>query len=166
MKIRPAAIFSFCAFIFFCVFVYQAHEWRMQARLYPWAVGIPMLILAAIQVILDLKGVKSKESTDGAPPTPMDFQFTQDVEPELAKKRAITMFAWLFGFLVAVVLVGFSIAIPLMMFTYMKFQGKESWGLSLVLTVIAFVFYYALFVKVLNLPFPEGLLQSWFGLNG
>jgi len=48
----------------------------------------------------------------------------------------------------------------------MKFQGKESWGLSLVLTVIAFVFYYALFVKVLNLPFPEGLLQSWFGLNG
>jgi hypothetical protein len=76
------------------------------------------------------------------------------------------MFAWLFGFFVAVLLVGFSIAIPLMMFTYMKFQGKESWVLSLVLTGIAFIFYYALFVRVLNLPFPEGLLLPWLGLNG
>jgi hypothetical protein len=32
--------------------------------------------------------------------------------------------------------------------------------------VIAFICYYALFVKVLNLPFPEGLLLAWFGLNG
>ncbi|HEX7231075.1 MAG TPA: tripartite tricarboxylate transporter TctB family protein [Candidatus Binatia bacterium] len=163
MKIRPAAIFSFCALIFFCVFVYQAHEWRMQARLYPWAIGIPMLILAIVQVIFDLKGVKAKESTDAAP---VDFQFTQTVEPAIAKKRAITMFAWLFGFFVAVLLVGFSIAIPLMMFTYMKFQGKESWVLSLILTVIAFGFYYMLFVKVLNLPFPEGLLLPWLGLSG
>jgi hypothetical protein len=166
LKIRAAAIFSVCAFIFFCVFVYQAHEWRMQARLYPWAIGIPMLILAAIQVILDLKGVKTKQSTDGAPPTPMDFQFTKEIEPAIAKKRAITMFAWLFGFFIAILLVGFSIAIPLMMFTYMRFQGKESWVLSLVLTVIAFTCYYLLFVKVLNLPFPEGLLLPWLGLSG
>jgi hypothetical protein len=163
LKIRPAAIFSICALIFFCVFVYQAHEWRMQARLYPWAIGIPMLILAIVQVIFDLKGVKAKESTDAAP---VDFQFTQTVEPAIAKKRAITMFSWLFGFFVAVLLVGFSIAIPLMMFTYMKFQGKESWVLSLVLTVIAFIFYYMLFVRVLNLPFPEGLLLPWLGLSG
>ena len=134
----------------------------MQARLYPWAIGIPMLILAIAQVILDLKGVKAKESSDA---TPMDFQFTQDVEPAVAKKRAITMFSWLFGFFVAILLVGFNIAIPLMMFTYMKFQGKEPWILSIVLTVIAFVFYYTLFVRVLNLPFPEGLLITWLGLN-
>ena len=89
----------------------------MQARLYPWAIGIPMLILAIIQVILDLKGVKAKQSTDAAP---VDFQFTKEIEPAIAKKRAITMFAWLFGFFIAILLVGFSIAIPLMMFTYMK----------------------------------------------
>jgi len=163
LKIRPAAIFSFCALIFFCVFVYQAHDWRMQARLYPWAIGIPMLILAIIQVILDLKGVKAKQSTDAAP---VDFQFTKEIEPAIAKKRAITMFAWLFGFFIAILLVGFSIAIPLMMFTYMRFQGKESWVLSLVLTVIAFTCYYLLFVRVLNLPFPEGLLLPWLGLSG
>jgi hypothetical protein len=137
----------------------------MQARLYPWAIGIPMLFLAIVQVIMDLRGVKAKESSDG-PPTPMDFQFTQEIEPALAKRRAITMFAWLLGFFVAIVLLGFNLAIPLMMFTYMRFQGKESWVLSLTLTVIAFVFYYGLFVKLLTLPFPEGLLLTWLGLNG
>ena len=50
----------------------------MQARLYPFAIGIPMLILALVQVILDLKGYKPKETADG---TPLDFQFTKAIEP-------------------------------------------------------------------------------------
>ena len=161
MKIRPAALFSFCALIFFCVFVYQAQEWRLQARLYPWAIGIPMLILAVIQVILDLKGVKAKESDA----TPMDFQFSKDVDPVTAKKRALTMFAWLFGFFAAIYLLGFPIAIGLLMFTYLKFQGKESWTLSIALTVIACLFFYGLFIRLLHLPFPDGLLMGWLGLE-
>ncbi|MET0583859.1 MAG: tripartite tricarboxylate transporter TctB family protein [Candidatus Binatia bacterium] len=162
MKLRPAALFSICAFIFFCVFVYMAQDWRMQARLYPWAIGIPMLVLAIVQVILDLKGVTAKQSADA---TPMDFQFTKDVDPTTARKRAITMFAWLVGFFFAIWLLGFPIAIALMMFTYLKFQGGESWVLSITLTIIAWLFFYSLFVRLLNLPFPDGLLMTWLGWN-
>ena len=161
MKIRPAAIFSFCSLVFFCVFVYQAHEWRMQARLYPWAIGIPMIILALIQTILDLKGVKAKQTSEGAP---VDFQFQQDVDPALAKKRTTTMFTWFFGFFFGILLLGFPIAILLMMFTYLKIQSKEPWVLSIVLTVVAWVAFWGLFVKLLNLPFPDGLIQTWLGL--
>jgi hypothetical protein len=160
VKIRPAALFSLCALVFFCVFVYQAQEWRLQARLYPWAIGIPMLILAIAQVILDLKGVTAKQSADA---TPMDFQFAKDIDPVTAKRRAITMFAWLAGFFLAIWLVGFPIAIALMMFTYLKFQGKESWTISIALTVIAWLMFYGLFVKLLTLPFPEGRLITWMG---
>lgn len=159
MKIRPAAIFSFCALVFFCVFVYQAQEWRLQARLYPFAIGIPMLILAIIQVILDLKGVVAKSSDA----TPMDFQFTKDVDAATAKKRAIAMFAWLVGFFIGIYLLGFPIAIALMMFTYLKFQGGESWVLSISLTVVAWLFFHGLFVRLLHLPFPDGLLMTYFG---
>lgn len=162
MKITPAALFSACAFIFFCVFVYLAQDWRMQARLYPWAIGIPMAILAFAQVILDLKGVKAKQSDDA---TPMDFQFTKDVDPVTAKKRAIIMFAWLLGFFFLIWLFGFPIGIPLMMFAYLKFQGGESWFLSTTLTVIAWVFFYGLFVKLLTLPFPEGIIITMLGLS-
>ncbi len=162
MKIKPAALFSLVVLIFFCVFVYEAKDWRMQARLYPWAIGIPMLICAIVQLILDLKGVKAKQSSDGAP---MDFQFQQtDVSPEDVRKRTITMFAWMFGFFAMIWLVGYVVAIPLMVFGYLKFQSNEAWGLSITLTVIAFIFFYALFVRLLNLPFPDGAAQTMLGL--
>ena len=160
MKVRPQAIFSFVFLIFFIVFVYQAQDWRLQARLYPWAIGIPMIILALIQVILDLKGVERKQQ-DEAPV--MDYQFSQTVEPKLARRRAITMFSWLFGFFVAIWLIGFSITIPLMVFSYLKIQSNEKWAISIILTVLAWLFFYFLFVKLLTLPFPEGLIFTWLG---
>lgn len=163
MKLRPAALFSLIAVIFFCVFVYTAQDWRMQARLYPWTIGIPMLILAVIQFVLDLKGVKAKESSDA----PMDFQFQgqKEIAPELVRKRTITMFAWMFGFFAMIWALGYVVAIPLMVFTYLKFQSNESWVLSTTLTVIAFIFFYSLFVKLLNLPFPDGAVQTMLGLT-
>jgi hypothetical protein len=162
LKIRPAALFSLCAFIFFCVWVYLAQEWRLQARLYPWAIGIPMVVLAFVQVILDLKGIQAKPSSDA---TPVDFQFTKEIDPLVARKRAIIMFSWLVGFFIAIWLLGFPIAIGLMMFTYLKFQGQESWALSIALTVIAWLVFYGLFVKLLTLPFPEGLLITRLGIG-
>lgn len=163
MKLRPAALFSLLVLIFFCVFVYEAKDWRMQARLYPWAIGIPMLVCAIAQFIMDLRGVKAKESSsDGAP---MDFQFQQTEIPEdVARKRTFTMFAWMFGFFALIWLVGYVIAIPMMVFGYLKFQSGESWGLSIILTTVAFIFFYALFVQLLNLPFPEGEVQTLLGL--
>jgi len=134
----------------------------MQARLYPFAIGIPMLILAIIQVYFDLKGVQSKPDAGGAP---VDFQVTQTVDPIVAKKRAIIIFSWIVGFLVAIWLLGFSIAIALMVFGYLKIQSKEPWGLSIILTCAAWFSYWGLFVRLLNLPFPEGIIQTYLGIG-
>jgi len=162
LKIRPQAIFSFVFLIFFIVFVYQAREWRLQARLYPWAIGIPMLILALVQVIFDLKGVESKPDSGGAP---VDFQMSQDIEPALAKRRAINIFSWIFGFFVLIWLLGFSLAIPMMVFGYLRIQSREPWALSIILTVAAWFVFWALFIRLLNLPFPQGLILEWFGIG-
>lgn len=161
MKLRPQAIFSLCFVIFFAVFVYEAQDWRMQARLYPWAIGIPMLVLAVIQVILDLKGVERKQRDDAAP---VDFQFAQEVDPVLARKRTLNIYAWLFGFFIGIWLLGFTITIPLLVFTYLKLQSNEKWIISIVLTTVAWAFFYFLFVKLLILPFPEGLIVTWLGV--
>ena len=161
MKVRPQAIFSFIFLIFFIVFVYHAQDWRLQARLYPYVIGIPMVILALIQVILDLKGIERKQM-DAAP---VDFQFAQlTVAPEVARNRAIRMFCWLFGFFLSIWLVGFAITIPLLVFSYLKIQSNEKWMLSLTLTAAAYVFFWTLFVRLLTLPFPEGKIFTWLGL--
>jgi hypothetical protein len=162
VKIRPAAIFSFCALVFFCVFVYQAKDWRMQARLYPFVIGIPMIILAIIQVIMDLKGIEHKPDDNV---TPMDFQATKTIEPALAFKRTINMFSWFLGFFFGCWFVGFSITIPVMVFSFMYFHGKEKLLLAATLTGIAYVFFWMLFVRLLNLPFPDGQVQTWLGLT-
>jgi hypothetical protein len=162
LKVRPQAIFSFVFLVFFIVFVYGAHAWRLQARLYPWAIGIPMLILALIQVILDMKGVQSKPDSGGAP---VDFQMTKDIDAGLAKRRALVMFSWIVGFFLLIWLLGFSIAIPVMVFGYLKIQSGEPWLLSIILTVIASLVFWVLFVWLLNLPFPQGLILDWFGIG-
>jgi len=161
LKVKPQAIFSFVFLIFFIVFAYTAKDWRPQARLYPWVIGIPMVILALIQVIFDLKGIERKQQ-DGA--APVDFQFAQTaVSPALARRRAIIMFAWFFGFYVSIWLIGFSLTIPSMVFGYMYVQSKEKLWLSLTLTAIAWVFFYVLFVRLLTLPFPDGMIFTWLG---
>jgi Tripartite tricarboxylate transporter TctB family len=162
LKVRPQAILSFVFLIFFIVFVYQAQDWRLQARLYPLAIGIPMLILAIIQVILDLRGVKAKETSDGAP---VDFQLSQNIDPVLARKRAINIFSWIFGFFLLIWLLGFPIAIAAMMFGYLKIQSKEPWVLSIVLTAVGWICFWVLFVWLLNLPFPQGLILEWLGVG-
>ncbi|MGE5303799.1 MAG: tripartite tricarboxylate transporter TctB family protein [Alphaproteobacteria bacterium] len=158
MKVRPQAIFSLGFVIFFIVFVYEAQGWRPQARLYPLAIGIPMLILAIIQLILDLKGVERKQKDDAAP---VDFQFAQSVDPAVARSRTFNIFGWLFGFFIGIWLLGFNITIPLMVFGYLKIQSGEKWWLSLTLTAVAGLFFWFLFVWLLNLPFPDGVITTW-----
>jgi hypothetical protein len=161
LKLRPQAIFSLIWLIFFIIWVYMATDWRLQARLYPWAIGIPMVILAIIQVILDLKGYVRKETSDQ---TPMDFQFSKGVDPLVAWRRTINIFSWIFGFFIGIWLLGFSITIPLLVFSYLKLQSGEGWGLSLALTACAWLGFYGLFVRLLNLPFPEGVVFTWIGV--
>src|ERR1051325_9702566 len=119
MKLRPQAILSIVIALFFVVFASQAKDWRLQARLYPWAIGIPMLILAIVQVVLDLKGVASKQTASAAP---VDVQLAERTDPALARRRTINIFSWLVGYLLAVWLLGFSCCVPLVVFLYLKFQ--------------------------------------------
>ena len=75
------------------------------------------------------------------------------------------MFGWFFGFLFTVWFLGFFIGIPLIVFLYLKVQSGESWPLSIGLTLFALLFFWGLFVKLLTLPFPQGVLFAWLGLD-
>ena len=162
MKIKPQVIFILLALVFFAVFVWQAREWRLQARLYPWAIGIPMLVLALIQLIVEIRGVRKKNPTGNAP---VDYQFTQAMDTAVARRRTLTIFSWIFGFVISIWLLGFSLSVPLFVFLYLKVQSREPWALTLVLTAAAWVIFFGLFDRLLHLPFPDGKLLLWLGLT-
>jgi hypothetical protein len=162
VKSKGPIVFSVLVLVFFMVFVWEAREWRLQARLYPWAIGIPMIVLCVIHIFHGLKGEK-KPAEGPSGNTPVDFQFTQEIDPELARRRALNAFFWIFGFFVGIYLFGFSIAIPAFVFLYLKVQSQEPWGISVALTAGAWVMFWGLFDWLLKLPFPEGLIFSFIG---
>ncbi len=160
VKIKPQIFFDLLILLFFGYLVWEATEWKLQARLFPWVIGIPMLILAAIHLAIELGGVTNSNSSES---TPVDFQFAKGIDPLLARWRTISCFSWILGFLVGVWLVGFSICIPVVVFLYLKFQAREGWFLSVVLTSVCWLIYWGLFERILFLPFPEGKIFLWMG---
>ncbi|MBI4528812.1 MAG: tripartite tricarboxylate transporter TctB family protein [Deltaproteobacteria bacterium] len=164
MKFRSQALFDLVILVFFIVFVYQAKDWRLQARLYPWAIGIPMLVLAVTLLVRELMG-KDKKQEDGPGSTnaPVDFRFSHAGQTG-ARRRTLNIFGWIFGFFFGIWFVGFAIAVPVFVFLYLKVRGGEGWGISLGLTACAWFAFWGLFTWLLNLPFPDGQLMVWLGL--
>lgn len=156
--------FSFLVLIFFGYWVWEAGEWRLQARLYPWAIGIPMILLAVINIVQELRGPK-EEGESASANTPADFQLTQTVDTAVAVRRTANILCWIIGFMAGIWLIGFSITVAAMTFGYLKIQSKEGWPMSLILTAAAWLVYYVVFERTLLLPFPEGQVFRWLGIE-
>ncbi|MDE0214258.1 MAG: tripartite tricarboxylate transporter TctB family protein [Deltaproteobacteria bacterium] len=164
MRLTARNGFSILVLVFFCYLVWEAGEWRLQARLYPWAIGIPMIFLALLNIVQEFRGPREKEE-DAARNTPSDFQFTQPMDMSVAVRRTITILSWIVGFLAGIWLVGFSITVAAMTFGFLKIQSKEGWPMSLILTASAWLIYYIVFERTLLLPFPEGQIFRWLGIE-
>ena len=94
----------------------------------------------------------------------MELELSTDVDPKVARKRVAGILAWIAGFILLVFLVGFPIAVPVFIFSYLSLQGQVSWWLSFTLTAIAWLCFYGLFQWLLHLPFEDGWLQTWLGM--
>jgi hypothetical protein len=66
------------------------------------------------------------------------------------------------GFFIAIWLLGFSYAVPLTMLLYLKLAGREKWPITVIMTFCTWGFFYLLFQKMLNVPFPDGLIFDLF----
>ena len=139
--------------------VHSALGWSFKTALFPLSVSIPLIILAAAQLLLYLFG---KAETAGGPA--VDLELAVDVPPDLARRRVINIFLWIAGFILMVFLLGFPVAVPLFILCYLRLQSHESWWLSLSLTAFAWGFFYGVFERLIHLRFEDGLLQTWLGL--
>jgi hypothetical protein len=144
--------------VFFAFFVWQAKDWPAVVRLFPWAIGFPMLAVSMAILVGELRGTPDRKPSDQGP---SDFRFSQGLDAALVRKRTLSTFAWLFATLVSIWLFGFFIALPLVVFLYAKVQSGEPWILSLALAGVCWLMLVGLFDRVLHLPFPEGIV---FGL--
>jgi hypothetical protein len=168
MPTKARAAFSLFVAALAAYAVVSAWSWPMKAALFPLVMGIPLLALALAQLVLDLRGKACPELVEGAEAAEggaaMELAPSTDVAPELARRRTVATFAWMAAFVVLVFLVGFSLTVPLFMFSYLMLQSAAGWWRSLALTAAAWGFFYGLFERLLRLPFGAGMIQTWLGL--
>ena len=152
--------------IFFCVVlmaiassaIYMALDWPFKAALFPLSVSIPLLILAGTQLLQLLVG-KTETSESAA----VDLEFSSDVPPEIERRRVITAFSWIAGFILCVYLIGFPLTVPLFICFYLRFESDVGALPTVVATAITWATFYALFQKLVHLQFEQGALQAWLG---
>ncbi|MFQ5851574.1 MAG: tripartite tricarboxylate transporter TctB family protein [Candidatus Binatia bacterium] len=157
MKFKPEILVSLGFVVFFGGAVYLARGWILHARLFPWSIGIPGLILSIVQVWRDSSGwlEKSPERGKGVQVDEV-YQRTLPARVELA--RTLCLFGWMLGIILAIWLLGFDKAIPVFVFLYTRFQAREGWVLSLGMTAGTVAFVWGLFDYLLGLQWSPGVL--------
>jgi TctA family transporter len=156
------------ALFFVALFVYVLRETYFEIRpmeeraaLFPMVLGIPCLALALLAFGQELFNTLSREAGKADPPA-----VTSSLEPAVVRRRAVSIVAWILGFLLAIWLLGFIVAVPVASFLYFRFAGREKWSTSILLSLAAGAIFYGLFDYLLHLPFPEGTLLAWLNLSG
>jgi hypothetical protein len=159
MRSRGHIVFSVFIILIGAYVIYSASHWSFKTGFFPLAVAIPLVSLALLHLFLQVFGAPEKV---GGPA--VETEFSNEVAPEVARRRVIAIFSWIAGFILLVYLVGFPIAVPVFIFFYLKFYSQENWLWSLGLTGIAWGFFHGVFQRVVRLQFEDGVIQAWLGL--
>ena len=71
----------------------------------------------------------------------------------------VPIYLWVWAFVIAVIALGFVVAAPVMLFAYLYFRSRESWWLSLLLSVSVVALLYGVFQIGVGVPLFGGLLM-------
>ncbi len=157
MRFKTEYLMNLCLMAITAGVVVSALDWPLKASLFPLVVAIPVFFMALGDLVLNLAGKRKKEKK-----SVVDFTFSKDTEKGLALRRTLITCAWIGAFFLGVILLGFPAAIPFFVFSYLKFQAGEKWGISLLTTAIIWGAFWGLFIVLLHTRFPRGLLPQWF----
>ncbi len=160
MRLRGSGVFALVMTGLFAFVVGSAWTWQGSQRIFPLLMGIPGLLLSIVAVFRTLRQLSgSKEAQFRG----LDL-FENPADRQIHLARSAIIFGWIFGLGGLVWLTGFRIAIPIFVFTYVKFQGREGWLVAAGITLGVLVMVIGFFGLVLAYPWPQGAIQRWLGL--
>lgn len=154
--------------------VWQATAWPLRTRLFPLAIGIPVLILALIHFGLALRQLRRDAGATGeleTSPGVLTGVITRgpiaaEVETlDITARQALTISAWLLVFLSGVWALGFTIASTLLTLLFLRVAGREGWRLSLGVAAGILVLFVGAFDLALNVPLATGVVWDGLGIE-
>jgi putative tricarboxylic transport membrane protein len=155
-RLNWSIFFSLLIVIVLGMALWESRDFGFRAGLFPWAIGIPVLALAAILLAIQLAGKeKLPEITVSDPDS--------KIPPDIMARRTGGIFGWIVGYLAAIWLLGFTLGGTLCTLLALKLGGRERWPITLAMTAGVAAFVYFVFDLGLKVPFPPGAIAVWFG---
>jgi hypothetical protein len=133
-------------------------DWPNIAKIMPvYVAALPGLVLVLVQLYRD---ATSWEQSGSRASGGMDMDEVVDVklDKQTERRRTATFFAWFIGGALGIWLLGLVIALPLLVFLYTWFEGKEKWLNALIATACTYALVWGLFEYMLETRWPRGIL--------
>lgn len=131
---------------------------------FPLALGILLMILSSIylaQIILPLRKVSSKESPqDSAGSARVSCAEKMPLFSKLGQPTVnviVTLGSMIF-FALFLDTLGYSLCVFLLLVVLMRTLGLKNWAILLTLAIMATIGSWLLFIKLLKIPLPQGLV--------
>ncbi len=129
----------------FAAMVGMATQYPPDARLLPYVIGIPGLILCIAQLIIEIKAGGS------------EIPASDKRELESETWSELRYFLWFPAFVASVLAIGFLGTALVMVFVFLRFDQKETMSLSAGFAVGGVVVLYLVFELLLEMPLFRGL---------
>jgi hypothetical protein len=140
VTINSRVVFTGLMLAIFVAMDAMALTYPYKAGLMPLVVGLPGAVLCLFQMIVELRRA--------GPATVMSAPVGRELQ----------MFGWLIAFAVAILLLGFLIAVPLMLYLYLRFDSRETQWLSLTIALAGVAVIYGIFDQLLAVQLWDGFL--------
>lgn len=182
MKTIPMAM-TLVMLAIFAAMVGIASTYPSGAAFMPLIVGIPAIGLCLLQLALDLYRRRTAEPADTSRAQPIDTneqitqiagdraQFEMPSENALFSestfddrervRREVLVWGYFLGLIAGVLLLGFRVAVPIFLITFLRFQAETTWRSALIYGGSGAVAMYVLFEKVLKVSLHAGFLTEW-----
>ncbi len=158
VRFRPRTLLTLFFLGVFTYVVFASADMPIQARLFPWTIGFIGLSLLLFELVRELLPEKERKDKGIA----FDIAFTEEEATATARRKVWELFAWIYGFVLGLWLLGFHLAIFLMVLLYL-IRHRETTVMIVTLPLSTLLVTWALFDRLLHLPFPPGQLVEWLG---
>ena len=149
-------VFNLGVVVLLAFYVVTAFGYNSQARFMPLFIGIPVLILAIIQTILDFIKYRNKtmSARKGKKPATLEPPATE----RAVDKKELTVCIWVVSMFVSLYLIGFVATTFIYTFLSLKVRSRFSWKSSLGVSSGSLVFLYVVLIQGLHVSLYPGFI--------
>jgi hypothetical protein len=165
---RPSTIVTVFMMAVLTYWIIEARNFAPQDRYLPLFAAITGLAMATGQLALDIRATIRRYRTPGAVEKRnqvLDIAADTDIPVNVAVRRYLQFLGWIVGVLIGIWLVGFSTALLVFVFAYLRLEGKARWTITIGVTFVVGLIQYIFFDGLLGILWPTSIFEHLTGVS-